>query len=191
MRFNDKTVVCIKYVVIVTFLSCFLMSCAKGPSGEKGAIMINDYELTTEEFDMLFAESGIDENTPKAREAFLENLVTRKLLLQEAQRQGLDKKEDFLHSVEHFWEQSLLKIVIDTKVKQISRGLTVSDREIRDYYNVWVQKNPNNPKTISELREPIKKQLLQKKQTQKLDSWIEGLKNNANVKVDKKALGIE
>ena len=133
----------------------------------------------------------MSEDTPQVREAFLEKLINRKLILQEAQKKGLDKKEDFLKSIENFWEQSLLAIVIDKKVKEISGSTTVSKREIQVYYNNWIKDNPDEQQTLDEMRDTIEWQLLTNKQRAALNSWIETLKDNADIEVDKKAIRIK
>jgi len=173
---------------MVSFLG---LSCANKPQPDKTAVRINDYSLTPAEFNELFLEVKAQEDTPQAREKFLENLIMRKLLLQEAQRDGLDKEKDFLKSIENFWEQSLLKIVIDKKIKEVSKDITVTDKELEDYYNKWVKENPGTTKTFDEIRKSIKLPLLRNKQTMAVNTWIEGLRNRANIAVDKKSIGIK
>jgi len=185
---NKIYVWCVPFIIMITFSG---LSCAKQPPAGKAAVKINDYSLTAAEFNELFSEVKDQEGAPDAREKFLENLIMRKLLLQEAQREGLDKQKDFLKSIESFWEQGLLKIVIDKKIKEIAKGITVSDKELEDYYNKWVQENPGNTKTFDEIRKTIKLPLLRKKQTMAINAWIEDLRNKADIKIDKKAIGIK
>ena len=179
------------YIVLVALLSLISVGCAKKPPSEERTIRIDDYSLSRGEFDELFTELDVPEDTPEVRETFLENLIIRKVLLQEAQREGLDREKDFLKSVENFWEQALLKIVIDKKIKEISTTISVTDQEIQDYYNQWIQENPESPKTLDEVCDIIKWQLLRKKQEEAFNSWIEKLKDATSIKIDKKALGLE
>lgn len=180
-----------KYLLIITAVFLLNFACAKKGPSDKIAVKISDYSLTAGEFNELFAEFKSFEDTPRAREAFLDNLITRKLLLQEAQRKGLDKQKDFLKSIENFWEQSLLKIIMDRKTKEISRDMTATEQELRARYNKWLQDNPNNPKTFDELGDIIKWHLLKEKETIAINSWIDGLKNKAIIEIDKRAIGIE
>jgi len=180
--------ICFLVSVIFSFAA---MGCAKKTSPENEAVRINDYSLTAGEFNGLFSELKPQEDTPQAREKFLENLVTRKIILQEGEREGLDKQKDFLKSIENFWEQSLIKIVVDKKMKEISKGIDVSDQEIKDYYDKWLQQNPGIIKSFDDAKKDIKWQILKKKQSQALDSWIDGLRSGATIKIDKKAAGVE
>ena len=69
---------------------------------------------------------------------FLDNLITRKLILQEAQKMGLDRKKEFLKAIENFWEKSLLKIMVDEKTDEIFTDITVTDEEVEESYAKWV-----------------------------------------------------
>jgi hypothetical protein len=61
----------------------------------------------------------------------LNSAITRELLIQEAQRQKIDKEEDFRKSLKAFYEQSLLKILIDRKYTSLQ--VSVSDQDIDRY----------------------------------------------------------
>lgn len=91
---------------------------------------INNYEITKDEFEEEFSDSGFAaSDTEESRRKFLENLIDRKLILQEAQAKGLDKEKAFLKSIERFWEQSLLKIAVDRKARDISISAYSRDKE--------------------------------------------------------------
>ncbi|MCK4463419.1 MAG: hypothetical protein KAU58_03810 [Candidatus Omnitrophica bacterium] len=181
----------LKYIILLTALCFSSFGCAKKPPSEKVAVKINDYSLSVGEFNELFSESKVSEDTPKMRGLFVENLISRKLLLQEAQKEGLDKEKDFLKAIEKFWEQSLLTIIVDKKIKESSGDLTVSEQEIQDYYNNWIKLNPDEAKPLDEMRNAMRMLILRRKQALVLNSWIGTLRKDANIKVDKKAVGIE
>jgi len=61
----------------------------------------------------------------------LNSAITRELLIQEAQRQKIDKEEDFRKSLKAFYEQSLLKILMDRKYATLQ--VSVSDQDIDRY----------------------------------------------------------
>jgi len=179
------------YLTVLVTVSSVGYGCARNQASDKIAIKINDYTLTAGEFQELFSELTISEDTALHREQFLENLINRKLLLQEAQRLGLDKKKDFLRDIENFWEQSLLKIVIDVKIKELSNQVSIDDAQVEQRYKKWALENPNETKSIEEVREIIRWQMLREQQAVVLNTWIDGLKKNARITVDKKAVGIE
>ena len=136
---DRKNNIYFKYISAVLLLSLFSFSCAKKPPAEKIAVRISSYSLTAGEFNDLFDDLNI-KDTPAAREAFLNNLITRKLLVEEAQKQGLDREKGFLRSIENFWEQSLIKILIDEKTSQIAKDRGLSGLRTKEYYNSWIKK---------------------------------------------------
>ena len=160
------------------------------PSG-KVVIEINRFQMTKEEFGEDFQQVNVGkEDTPKVRKRFLENLINRKLILQEASRLGLDKEKDFLKAIERFWEQSLLKIMLDRKSKEVADEVSVTDGEIEAYYNEMVERGVVT-KPLSEVYNEMKWQLFRRRQTQALNSWIEELRKKAKIEIKDELLGIE
>jgi hypothetical protein len=108
--------------VMVAFL--FVSGCGPKPGAGKGqevVVSINDYKITRGEFESEFKNSPYGAvNTPESRQNFLNALIDRKLILQYAQKEGLDKETTFLKAIERFWEQSLIKIVLDKKMLDIA-----------------------------------------------------------------------
>ncbi|MFH0726907.1 MAG: hypothetical protein V2B19_11255 [Pseudomonadota bacterium] len=84
------------------------------------AIVIND---------KIISEMELDERTKSGSyhsrgKGFLESIITRELLIQEAVRQGINQEEAFRKSVESFYEQSLVKILIDRKFQSLNPVIT-------------------------------------------------------------------
>ena len=184
---NSTAIIIVSYFV---FALCSI-SCAKKPPSEQIVVEVNNYTLTTEEFNKLFSDANISGDTKKSRKEFLNNLVIRKLILQEAEHEGLNKKKEFLKSIEEFWEESLLRNVIDKKTLEIYSTITVTEEEIQDAFNKWVDQNLENTKTVDEMRDFIHEQLLRVKQSLAFNAWIQDLKSEAEITIDKKAIGIE
>jgi hypothetical protein len=84
------------------------------------AIVINDRIISKKELDERI-KSGSYHSHGKG---FLESVITRELLIQEAARIGINKEEAFRKSVENFYEQSLVKILIDRKFQSLSPNIT-------------------------------------------------------------------
>ncbi len=183
----------VKYIGVLFLVGMILVSvssCGTKEETERIVIQINNYPLTAGEFNELVQEVGIADEGPEARKMFLDTLVTRKLLLQEAAKQGLDKEKPFLKSIENFWEQSLLKTVIDNKMNEMVGKIKISNAELKIYYEQWLHQNPESEKTFDEMKNLFATQLLKIKQSQILDKWIDDLKSKADIKIDKKAIDI-
>jgi len=109
----------------------FISGCCPASSKEKAdaiIVSVNNYNVTYDEFEKEFKDSTFgNTDTPESRKDFLNSLIDRKLILQYAQKEGLDKEKNFLKSIEKFWEQSLLKIALDKKTREIESKLSTSD----------------------------------------------------------------
>lgn len=91
------------------------------------AIVINDRIITQSELERRMREKPHD----KKEEAFIDSLITRELLIQEALRRGINQEESFRASVEDFYEQSLIKILLDRKYREFAPR--VREAEIERY----------------------------------------------------------
>ncbi|MCG8639638.1 MAG: hypothetical protein MI862_07870 [Desulfobacterales bacterium] len=86
--------------------------------------------------DRIFSKAELDrlmEITPPdmTREEFIESLIEKQLLIQEAIRQDINREENFRLSVQNFYEQSLIKILLDRKQESIT--VDVTNQEIARY----------------------------------------------------------
>jgi hypothetical protein len=172
----------------------FLVLCAAGcePREEKKPVVIKigGIQVTADEFNEAYERSMfVPGESNLTKKEFLDTFVKRRLLLREAEKLNLHTDERFLKSVEYFWQQSLLKLVIDRQLKEISAKTDVTEKDVRDYYEA--NKANFGGKTYEEKRERIKFMLLREKQQKALEDWMDGLKNNTNVTVDAKAIGLE
>lgn len=118
-------------IIIVVLLSAFTVYqwISSRPSQEKAALIINDRVITADEFDTLYRTAPLSMKSD--RNEFLEQIITKELLIQEAKHEGIDKDESFRMSMQNFYEQSLIKILMDRKYKY--PDVTVTDDEIVKY----------------------------------------------------------
>lgn len=111
---------------------------------------INKYKLTIADFkfearDKLAAGlTGPD--FEKAKENLLDDMITKKLLIQEAQKQNFDKEKAFIKEIERYWEQALLKLLYNKKSQELLREISgsesdpeVRDRLVRKAMNAWIE----------------------------------------------------
>lgn len=145
---------------------------------------INNYEITHAEFLREFQESPYArEDTYESKKEFLDFIVSRKLILQDAQKMGLDKDEKFLKMIENFWEQSLLKLALEEKSKEVATGVFVSDKEIEEAYQKMLSEGKTD-KPYDAAYNQIKWQITQARQTELLNAWIARLRQNARIKLN-------
>jgi len=94
---------------------------------EEIALLVNDRAITTQE---LAASEHLQPGRDGA-DSTVDWIITRELLLQEAKRRGIDREEDFRASIKNFYEQSLVKILLDRQGKLFQSN--VSDVEVEGF----------------------------------------------------------
>lgn len=182
----------ILFYLLLLLLSLMFFSC----SGEKSAdtrvlASINDFDLTLNEFQVkLAAELEMDRElklTKKARNDFLEEIIRKELLIQEAMRMNLDKKEKFIRAIERYWELTLIRDLMEVKGGEISQKVLISQEEIQDRYNQMKKQEPEL-EPFAELEEDIANELKDSKKTMALGKWIDELKQNAKIEINQELL---
>jgi hypothetical protein len=170
--------------IILIFLSC-----AK-KTQEEPAIIVDNINITRSEFDSAFNRSNFEkESSKEIRKDFLDNFINRKLILKEAQRQGLDKDQQFLNDIQDFWEQALIKITFDKKIKELFLTVKVSDTEINNFY--YANKDKFGTKDLLNSYNEIKLLVLKEKQKKAINEWLDSLRKKAKIKINYKLLEIE
>ncbi|MDD5427630.1 MAG: hypothetical protein PHI58_00115 [Candidatus Omnitrophica bacterium] len=178
--------------IIPIFVSiCLICGCGVSKKEPPAALKIDNINITTAEFDDAFKNSPYgSSDTPEMRKEFLNNFVIRMLILREAERTGMDKNPEFLKNVQFFWQQSLIKMMLDKKIKELASHINVTDAEVTDYY----QANKDTEFVSRELPavyEQIKWIILNKKQKALLDDWANSLRTQSDIDINYKLLKIE
>ncbi|OQY52994.1 MAG: hypothetical protein B6230_01505 [Desulfobacteraceae bacterium 4572_89] len=93
----------------------------------KPSIVVNDRIIT--EFE--FKEMLVSKPYYMTKDQYIDSIITRQLLIQEAVSQEINKEESFRKSIESFYEQSLIKILLDRKSDSLA--VDVTDREMEKY----------------------------------------------------------
>jgi hypothetical protein len=169
-----------KRLFVAIFVMLLFAGCAKK---EKPAIAIGPITITAAEFEQAYQKSKISRSGTLSRKEFLDVLVTRKLILQEAEELGLDKDPQFLDSLQIFWEQALFKLVLARKLNELSLSGKISEKEISDYY--FRHKDSDfQGKELAEVHDQIRMLLFRIKQQLQLQNWTKALKKNAKVSID-------
>lgn len=72
--------------------------------------------------------------TPSLLNQQLELIVDRRILIQEATKRHLAEEESFVNTIRIFWEQTLIRNLLEKMTAELERTITVSDKEINDTY---------------------------------------------------------
>lgn len=114
-------------MVVLTLVTMFGWDNLKVELSEP-AITINNRNISKQELDTL-VKSRSTENYHMAD--VLDSIITNQLLIQEAVRQGINKEESFRQSIQSYYEQSLVKVLIDRKYNSMEP--VISDAMIEKY----------------------------------------------------------
>jgi hypothetical protein len=167
----------------------FLIICAGCAKKEKAAITIGPTDITAEEFQDAYQKARDIRGNEFTRKEFLDILIKRKLILQEAETLGLDKDPQMLDGLQRFWEQALTRLVLSRKINELSTSCKVSEKEIYNYYQRHKDRDFQG-KELSEVHDSIKLLVYRIKEQLEVQRWMAWLKKKANVSVDYDALQI-
>lgn len=172
-------------------LSSLFMGCGSTTGSEKNDIVlqINNSKISLAEFNELIkAESYADPEmdlTTDTRDQFINYLVRKELLIQEAAKLKLDSKAEFVQTIERYWEATLIRNLLDLKCAELKKEILITDGEIYAYY---LKNKAHFIQSLEAEKEGIKCVLESKELEIKLEKWIKSLRDCADVNVNKALL---
>lgn len=179
-----------KYLLFLLAL-IFIVSCGRVAKEKIALVKINNYEISKEEFEDEFKASSFGRiGSLASRKEFLDNLINRKLILQDAQRRGLGQDKGFLKMIERFWEQSLLKLALDKKSKEIAGSALVSDKTIEEGYQKMLRDGKTD-KSYDQMYQQIKWEITKLKETKAMNDWVAWLRKKAEIKINDALLKLD
>jgi len=132
--------------------------CAKKAPQKEVIATIGNYCLYKED---LLSEVSLyppEYRNKLSKEDILGDIIQKKVLLMEAQREGLDRNPEFMKMIERFWEQSLLRSLLNKKSQETLSSIPESDTD-------------RNHKASEAIR-----------------SWIAGLEKDTKININRQAL---
>jgi SurA-like protein len=180
------------FYVVVFSLTLILASCSSEQQEQKEVLAkINDFQLSLEEFEyQLAAELEMEKDfklTREAKKEFLEQLIRKELLIQEARRMKLDRRDDFVRTIERYWESTLIRDLMDLKGKELSKRTKATEEEVLALYEEMKASDADLP-SLEDMRERIKARVEGQKKRERLREWIKKLREDADVEIDEKML---
>lgn len=95
----------------------------KEPAGDYIAKINGRYILESD----LAKMRNVSLDSHAAKEEFINSMITREVLLQEALHRKIDQEEAFRLSIKNFYEQSLIKTLLDRQQEKLPRPPTEAD----------------------------------------------------------------
>jgi len=187
---NGKTL----YPVIMVFLFAIglLAGCPGDPESDgKTLARINDYRLSLSDFQYQLAnELEMDRTfkvTDEARKAFLEDIIRKELLLQEAERLKLDREEKFIRAIERYWEATLIRDLMEKKSREIDDRIFITEEELKTYYEERKARDPALA-PLNQVEEELGRELREIKKTETMRQWMDELRQKAVIEINDRLL---
>ncbi len=176
-------------LIILSLLLCFCTREAE--ESDKILARINDYKLKWNEFQTLLSQESQlepDFKVPReSKEKFLEEIIQKELLIQEAKRLELDRRDKFVRAIERYWEATLIRDLMELKGEEIEKTTLVTEEEINSRYaHLDTAEKENYPS--GDLKNKIALELMENKRSIRLRNWIEELVGKADIEVNKDLL---
>jgi hypothetical protein len=154
--------------IILSFIVLFSSACSRDTQGQKKIATVNGAPILQKDFQrelaLISKRNPTFKITPKTLEDHLNTMIDKKLLIQEAIKKGLPEDEHFVETIKTFWEQTLVRELIDAKTKEWSKRLFVTDEEVQRRYEDMHYKltvkavNADNEENAREIMEQMLKE---------------------------------
>lgn len=137
-------------LILAIAVCCSLMACAqkgeqKGPYLAKvGTVKITQADLERDIKNLPEFAQRLFEG-PEGKGKFLDEMIKKELLYQEASKRGLDKDPEYLRKLEEFKKLTLIGQLLE---KEIEAKAKVTDQDVKDYY----EKHKDELSAISQIR---------------------------------------
>lgn len=181
-------------MVVSAICAASCAGCAKKPAEPSGKVIaeIGRYKLTTEDYAdetrLTVLNKYLSGDARKAREELLDELIIKKALIQEAQRQNFDKDRAFMKEIERYWEQALIKLMIRKKMEELSGSVSVTELEVRGEYDRLVKESGGKIGPFESMAGDLKEDLYKRKMEDAFDNWLKNLRDRSGVKIHKENL---
>jgi hypothetical protein len=151
-----------------------IIKSSKTTDGE-WAIKVNERTISREELEKSYSYHISIHGAIKDRKTFIEELITKELLIQEAKKMGLDNEEPFRRSIQNYYEQTLIRNLTQKLVSGIK--VSVSEDEV-----ISVCKETGLSPDES-TKADIRTALEEKKRQDEMEDWLKSLKDKALIKI--------
>jgi len=128
-----------RHIIPLFFFTTLLtMSCGSKHEDKNIVASVNDAGITLAELRKEVAGSAKQHPeaplTSRDVEDRLKTMIERKLMVQEAVRRGLSQDERFVRTIKTYWEQTLIRELIDAKNREWADTLYITDDELKQEY---------------------------------------------------------
>ena len=145
---------------------------------------VNDEKVTVEQFNRELAkmENPLPEMYKEEPNRFLDIIIIKTLLVQEAKKQGLSVPAKTYKDITKDFQSPEEALVAELMKKKFSSPPKVTREEIDTFYSIF--KGQMGGKTLKEVAPMIEQILQEEKQREEVGRFVEDLRKNAKVEID-------
>ncbi|MEO0184617.1 MAG: thioredoxin domain-containing protein [candidate division WOR-3 bacterium] len=142
--------------------------------------IVDNIKITRQQLDSMLnvMPSQIKEYYKDDKPGFLEELITRQLLINEAKRQKVNQQNDYKDLVKQNPDKKE-DIMVNLLLRKIVSNVTVNENELRDFFNQYKDQLPN--KDYESVKEQLRPMAIEEKQRLKIEEFINNLKAKAKI----------
>jgi hypothetical protein len=170
--------------VIVLLLAVGGCTSDAPPEG-KPAAKVNGFVITVDMFRQRMADSAYYSDLGalsfSGRQKLINREVQKELLIQEATRRDLHKREKFRRAMEKYWAQTLITDLIEQEMANLKDPDLVTEEEVKARYDQMAAKGSVAP--YEQLKERLIKELTEEKKRKALEKWVDNLRSKADVTI--------
>lgn len=177
--------------LFLALLLALISSCSEEPTAtEEFLVKVNEYTLTEKAFNSqlkneLDVDRGFD-TSGDIRAVFLDDLIRKQLLLQEARAMKLDQRENFRRTIERYWESTLIRDLLNEKGLALRKEAVVTPGEVKNYYDE--NKSFFEEQSLEEATGEIQKIIEDKRVAIQLEEWVDTMVKKAEVVITDETL---
>lgn len=142
--------------------------------------VVNGEEITQAQFDSTFnmLPSQMKDYFKDDKGAFLEELILKQLLLQEANRKKVQEQpEDKTTANQNPGQEA--QVMINLLLRELVADVSISEQELRDFFNQYKDQLPN--KDYESVKEQLRPMAQEEKERQVIETHINNLKSHAEI----------
>ena len=179
------------FAILSVLLIPVFISCGGQRQHKDAVATVNGAAVPLQEFQKelaIYASRNPDfKLNAESVEEHLNMFIDKQLMIQEATKMGLAEDERFLETIKRFWEQTLIRELIDAKSREWRGRLFVTEDEILGYYQEM--KPGLTPKPLlKDVRDEIRSSILEQKKQKAMEEWLKEARKGAEIKIDVKKL---
>lgn len=142
--------------------------------------LVNGKEITLAAFDSIFASlpPQIKEYFKDDKPGFLEELILRQLLLQEANRKKMQEQPEYKATANQNPEEEE-QIMINLLLRELVVHVSISEQELKNFFDQYKDQLPN--KDYESVREQLRPMAQEEKERQVAETYVNNLKSNAEI----------